>query len=250
LRSKPATLTLGFLEGELDSKPAISTLGSEALPAEAKPAISTTAFCPGRKSDCGPFSAEIEIGLTSGLSLKRIHQDLVSDHAFTGSYQSVKRFAHKFAASIDPPFRRIECAPGEEMQVDFGSAAWVVEAGRFATLPGHIHPHKQALAERGPEHLLRLCRRLGPACGAWAEAMYRHRGVYGIRSLQGLLHLAKQHPVHALEGAAAQALERACFRLRDLRALVTAPSNAVQLGFLQAHPLIRDLSAYRLAFPT
>ena len=50
--------------------------------------------------------------------------------------------------------------------------------------------------------------------------MYRHRGVYGIRSLQGLLHLAKQHPVHALEGAAAQALERACFRLRDLRTLV------------------------------
>ena len=54
----------------------------------------------------------------------------MSDHAFTGSYQSVKRFAHKFAASIDPPFRRIERAPGEEMQVDFGSAAWVAEAGR------------------------------------------------------------------------------------------------------------------------
>jgi hypothetical protein len=123
-------VTTGFLEGEVDSKPAISTLGSEGAEAEAKPAISTTAFNPGRKSDCGPFSAEIEAGLTSGLSLKRIHQDLVSDHAFSGSYQSVKRFAHKFAASIDPPFRRIECAPGEEMQMDFGSAAWVVEAGR------------------------------------------------------------------------------------------------------------------------
>jgi len=476
LRSKPAIVTTGFPEGEVDSKPAISTLGSQVVEVDAKPAISTTAFTAGRKSDCGPYSAEIEAGLTSGLSVKRIHQDLVSDHGFTGSYQSVKRFAHKFAASIDPPFRRIECAPGEEVQVDFGSAAWVAEAGRrrrphlfrcvlshsrkgyteavwrqstesflrcienafrhfggvptrvvidnlkagviqadwfdpelnpkllefctyygtvlmptkpamprhkgkvergvdyvqdnalkgrqftslaeqnqflevwertvadtrihgtvreqvlkrfmtmerpalrplpamlfpsfeeaprsvhkdghvefakayysappeyagrrvwvradsrlvrlysqrmepigvharvepgrFATDPGHIHPHKQALAEKGPEYLLGLCRRLGPACGAWAEAMYRHRGVYGIRSLQGLLHLAKQHPVHALEGAAAQALERACFRLRDLRTLVSAPSNVVQLGFLQAHPLIRDLSAYRIAFPT
>ena len=114
----------------MDSKPAISTLGSAAVAVEAKPAISTTASTPGRKSDSGSFSAEIEAGLTSGLSLKRIHQDLVSDHAFTGSYQSVKRFAHKFAASIDPPFRRIECAPGEEMQVDFGSGAWVAEDGR------------------------------------------------------------------------------------------------------------------------
>jgi hypothetical protein len=123
-------VTLGFLEGAVDSKPAISTLGSQGVEVEAKPAISTTAFAAGRKSDSSSYCAEIEAGLTSGLSLKRIHQDLVSDHAFTGSYQSVKRFAHTFAASIDPPFRRIECAPGEEMQVDFGSAAWVVEAAR------------------------------------------------------------------------------------------------------------------------
>ncbi len=85
LRSKPAIVTTGFLEGEADSKPAISTLGSEGVEAEAKPAISTTAFSPGRKSDSSSFAAEIETGLTSGLSLKRIHQDLVSDHAFTGS---------------------------------------------------------------------------------------------------------------------------------------------------------------------
>ncbi|MBI2095776.1 MAG: tetratricopeptide repeat protein [Candidatus Omnitrophica bacterium] len=100
------------------------------------------------------------------------------------------------------------------------------------------------------EYLLGRCRRLGPGCGAWAEAMYRHRGAYGIRSLQGLLHLAKDIPVHQLESAAARALEHACWRLRDLRALALADDKVVQLGFLQAHPLIRDLSAYRIAFPS
>ena len=57
-------------------------------------------------------------------------------------------------------------------------------------------------------------------------------------------------PVHQLEEAAARALEHACWRLRDLKALVATGNNVVQLGFLQAHPLIRELSAYRVAFPS
>lgn len=474
LKPKPTIVTTGVAAGASDSKPAISTLGSDRT-VDSKPAISTLGSCAGRQSDSLGFSGEIEAGLHGGLSLQRIYQDLVSEHAFTGSYQSVKRFARRFAASMDPPFRRMECAPGEEMQVDFGCGAWVVEdgrrrrphlyrcvlshsrkgytevvwrqstdsfirctenafrhyggvpsrtvidnlkagviradwfdpelnpkllefctyygtvlmptkpgmprhkgkvergvdyvqenalkgrqfkslaeqnqflevweksvadtrihgtvreqvlkrflsaerpalrplpamffpsfeeaprsvhrdghvefgkayystppeyagrkvwvradsrlvrlfntrmepigvharvePGRFATDAAHIHPHKQSLAERGPAYLLGRCRRLGPGCGAWAEAMYRHRGVYGIRSLQGLLHLAKQHPVHALEQAAARALAQACWRLRDLSALLAVKDNVVQLDFLQAHPLIRDLSAYRLAFP-
>jgi hypothetical protein len=125
-----------------------------------------------------------------------------------------------------------------------------IEAGRFATNPDHIHPHKRAEIEQGAEYLLGRCQRLGPACGAWATAMYHHRGAYGIRSLQGLLHLAKDHPVHALEQVTGQALARACWRLRDLRALLGSGDNVIQLEFLQAHPLIRDLSAYRVAFPS
>lgn len=121
-------------------------------------------------------------------------------------------------------------------------------AGHRETDPGHIHPHKRSLLEQGADGLLARCRRLGPGCAAWSEAMYRNRGDYGLRTLQGLLHLAKEHPVHALEDAAARALEAACWRLRDLRAFLDQPRE-LQLGFLQAHPLIRDLSAYRIAFP-
>jgi transposase len=457
LRPKPAKVTTGFSEGESDSKPAKVTTGSE-----------------GGRSTCAPWRTMIEAFLDQGLSAVRIHQDLVREHGFPGGYEAVKRYVRRSAARLELPFRRMECQPGEELQVDFGAGAWVIEDGRkrrphlfravlsysrkgytevvwrqttecfirclenafrhfggvpgrlvidnlkagvlqadwfdpdlnpklvefcryygtilaptkpamprhkgkvergvgyaqgnavkgriFSSLaeqnvflaewersvadtrihgtireqvlkrflgaerpalrplpamlfpsfeevqrsvqrdgyvefrrafysappeylrlsvwlraearlvrlynlrmeqiavhvrtdpggretdPSHIHPHKRAMIERGAEYLLGRCRRLGPGCGAWAEAMYRHRGDYGIRTLQGLLHLAKEHQVHALEDAAARALEAACWRLRDLRALLRQPRER-QLGFLQAHPLIRDLSAYRIAFP-
>jgi hypothetical protein len=125
-----------------------------------------------------------------------------------------------------------------------------VERGRFATDPEHIHPHKRAMIERGAEYLLGRCRLLGPSSGAWSEAMLRHRGPEAIRTLQGLLHLAKEHQVADLERVTARALEHACFRLRDLRTLLKSPSNLVQLGFLQAHPIIREMSAYKIAFPS
>jgi transposase len=456
LRAKPAISTLGSVEDN-DSKPAISTLGSI-----------------GRQSASSGYAAEIEAAMGRGLSLKRIHQDLVAEHGFAGSYQSVKRFARRFAASMDPPFRRIETAPGEEVQVDFGAGAWVVEEGRrrrphlfrcvlshsrkgyaevvwrqktevfirclenafrhfggvparlvvdnlkaavlradwfdpdlnpklvdfcrhygtvlaptkpamprhkgkveagvdyvqenalkgrqfgslgeqneflahwersvadtrihgtvrqqvlkmfeaerpslrplptglfpsfeeakrsvhrdgfvefgkayysvppefvghtlwvradsrlvrvlnskfeqiavhvraehgrWTTNPDHIHPHKRALIERGAEYILERCRLLGPSCGAWAQAVLDIRGPEAIRTLQGLLHLAKDHTVAELERVTTHALDHGCFRFRDLRMLLKHPDVPVQ-GFLQTHPIIRDLSEYRLAFPS
>jgi transposase len=458
LRPKPAKVTTGSGEESGDSKPAKVTTGLLR-----------------RRSSCEAWRQVIETAMDQGLSAVRIHQDLVTEHGFGGAYEAVKRFVRRSAAKFDPPFRRMECLPGEELQADFGQGAWVIEDGRrrrphlfrcvlshsrkgytevvwrqttesfirclenafrhfggattrlvidnlkagvlradwfdpdlnpklvefcshygtilaptkpamprhkgkvehgvgyaqdnalkgrtftslgeqniflstwertvadtrihgtvreqvlkrFLTLerpalrplppmlfpsfeeaqrqvqrdgyvgfarayysappeyvglkiwvraesrlvrlynlrmdpigvharahpghretdPGHIHPHKRSLLEQGAEGLLARCRRLGPGCAAWSEAMYRNRGDYGLRTLQGLLHLAKEHPVHALEDAAARALEAACWRLRDVRAFLEQPRE-LQLGFLQAHPLIRDLSAYRIAFPS
>jgi len=61
--------------------------------------------------------------LDVGLSAQRIYQDLVSDHGFTSSYYSVRRFVKQLTTSRPLPFRRLECGPGEEAQVDFGSGA-------------------------------------------------------------------------------------------------------------------------------
>jgi len=49
-------------------------------------------------------------------------------HDFT--YHAVKRFVRQLSQHTDLPFRRIECAPGQELQVDFGQGAWVVDNGK------------------------------------------------------------------------------------------------------------------------
>ena len=68
----------------------------------------------------------IETKLEQGLHAKRIHQDLVEEHGFQGSYWSVMRLVRRLGHTQELPFRRMECQPGEEAQVDFGSGAPVV----------------------------------------------------------------------------------------------------------------------------
>lgn len=118
-------------ESEPPAKPAISTPGSEAV-LDSKPAISTTGSADvaeaGRKSLCEPFREIIGAKVNAGLSAQRIHQDLAAEHGFTGSYESVKRLVRRLSAGQDPPFRRMECAPGAEAQIDFGSGASIVDA--------------------------------------------------------------------------------------------------------------------------
>jgi len=80
----------------------------------------------GRLSKCGPYTEVIQAMLDLGLSAQRIYQDLVSDHGFVGSYDSVKRFVRKQGSHRPLPFRRMECGPGEEAQVDFGTGAPII----------------------------------------------------------------------------------------------------------------------------
>ncbi len=457
----------GYVE---QAKPPISTAGSEA-PADPKAAISTAGSTAGRVSLCREFLPAITTAVSAGLSAKRIHQDLVADHGFTGSYESVKRCVRSLARQLELPCRRMECAPGDEMQVDFGQGAWIeedgrrrrphlfravlshsrkgcsevvwrqdtetfirccenafrhfggvtrttvvdnlkaavldpdwfdpnlnpkmadfarhygtvvvptqparpehkgkieagvkfaqnnalkgrtfsslaqqnlfladwerrvadtrihgtvrqqvgamfeaerpalsplpdslfpsfvearrkvhrdghvefdkayysvppeylgrevwvrgesrvirilnhrqeviaaharVQCGRFATTDAHIHAHKRSGVERGAKYWLDRCRLIGPDTAAWAEGFFAHRGLYGLRALQGLVSLAKQHPVAALEQAAATARHRGVWRLRDLRRLLTEADTVVQVDFLETHPLIRPLDAYSL----
>lgn len=66
----------------------------------------------------------IEVKQAQGLSARRIHQDLVSEHGACGvSYDSVRRFLRKLGWQRPLAFRRLERLPGQEAQVDFGSGA-------------------------------------------------------------------------------------------------------------------------------
>ena len=120
------------------------------------------------------------------------------------------------------------------------------EPGKFTTDPAHIHSRKRHIIERGVDHLLDQCRLLGPLTGTWAEAMHQARGPQSLRVMQGLLHLAGKHPTAALEKAAKVATHHGTWRLRDLKRLLELPGNVVQMDFLETHPLIRSLEAYRI----
>jgi transposase len=80
----------------------------------------------GRPSECEPYRAIIQAKLDQELSAQRIFQDLVSEHGFAGGYDSVKRFVRGLGQSRALPMRRMECAAGEEAQVDFGTGAPVI----------------------------------------------------------------------------------------------------------------------------
>ena len=454
-----------------DSKPAIPPAGC-AVDSDSKPAIVPAGSKAGRTSQCAPLSGVIEQGWLAGLSAQRIYQDLVADHQFSGSYDAVKRFVRRLAQQTQPPFRRMERAPGQELQVDFGQGAWVMENGRrrrphlfravlsysrkayseavwrqtsesflrclenafryfggvtatvvidnlkagvlqadwydpelnpkleefarhygtvilptrpvmprhkgkvesavkyaqnnavkgrtfeslraqnayladweknvadtrihgttrrqvgklfeeverpalqplpaslfpvfeeaprkvhrdghvefkkayysvppeyvgrqvwvrqetrllrvyntrreqialhalaepgkFTTDPAHLHSRKRHIIERGADYLLDRCRLIGPLTGSWAEAMHQVRGPQSLRVMQGLLQLAEKHPAAELEKAAGIATHHGTWRLRDLKRLLALPGNVVQMDFLESHPLIRSLDAYRI----
>jgi hypothetical protein len=123
----------------------------------------------------------------------------------------------------------------------------LAEPGQFTTDPSHLHSRKRHIIERGADYLLDRCRLIGPLTGTWAEAMHQTRGPQSLRVMQGLLQLAEKHPTVELEKAAGIATQHGTWRLRDLKRLLTLPGNVVQLDFLETHPLIRSLEAYRIA---
>jgi len=106
------------------SKPTSAPLGSEAAPlgslaAEIRPAAA---------SGAARWRQVITAKLEAGLTARRIYQDLTCDHGYTGSYYSVRRLARTLAQTAPVPFRRMECEPGAEAQVDFGRGAPIVGA--------------------------------------------------------------------------------------------------------------------------
>jgi transposase len=118
--SKPATVPAGT-DGP---NPATLPTGTEGA-GEAKPAILPA----GKYSTCRPHHAAILAGVEAGLTAQRLFQDLRTDHGFDGGYDAVKRYVRRLAAKHPHAVARMECAPGEEAQVDFGLGAPVLVDG-------------------------------------------------------------------------------------------------------------------------
>jgi transposase len=120
----------------------------------------------GPPSLCEPYRELILGWLDQGLSSQRIWQDLKFDHGFAGGYDSVKRFCRGLRSTHPLPFRRMECGPGEEAQVDFGAGAFVIgEDGK-----------------RRRPHVLRVV--LSHSRKAYSEAVWRQNTESFIRVLE------------------------------------------------------------------
>jgi transposase len=74
-------------------------------------------------SACEPHREFIEAQLRLKRNYMAIYQDLVDKHGFSAAYNSVKRFAGGLCAREPQQFDRLEFAPGEEAQVDYGEGA-------------------------------------------------------------------------------------------------------------------------------
>ena len=115
---------------------------------------------------CEPFRAVIQAKLDQGLTAQRIYQDLVVEHGFGGKYHSVRRFVRRLAPKQELPFRRLECGPGEEAQVDFGKGA----------------PTQDAEGRRRRPHVFRIV--LSYSRKAYSEAVPRQTTEAFLRCLE------------------------------------------------------------------
>jgi len=108
------------------AKPANEVTTDSGTTVAAKPAIQVTTDSVATPSASEPHREFIEEGLARGRNAMGIWQELVDQHGFTGSYESVKRFVRKQRGSQSPEARAvILTAPGEEAQVDYGTGPMV-----------------------------------------------------------------------------------------------------------------------------
>jgi transposase len=173
--SNTAKAPIGAVSGARDVDWILNTahgsLGVEGLATEVMPVPELAQPLGLRsRSECEPLRELIVQKLKQGLSSQRIYQDLVSEHGFAGKYWSVRRFVNRLAGGRALPFRRMECEPGAEAQVDFGSGA----------------PVTGPEGRRRRPHVLRIV--LSHSRKGYSEAVWRQTSDEFIRCLENAFH--------------------------------------------------------------
>ena len=127
----------------------------------------------GPESQCEPYRDRIEEGYQAGLSIERIHQDLKVDHGFTGSYHSVRRFVKTL--QVDEPVRvhRMECQPGQEAQIDYGTLYLPIGENRR---PKKVHVLLVTLSHSRKSYVEAVLRQNAESFLRSLENAFRHFG--------------------------------------------------------------------------
>lgn len=80
-------------------------------------------------STVAPYQAVVEALLEQGVETMTIYDRLRADHSYAGSYSSVRRYVEKLRPARPNVTVRVHTSPGEEAQVDFGSAGQLFDPG-------------------------------------------------------------------------------------------------------------------------
>jgi transposase len=122
--------------------------------------------------------------LELGLSTPRIDQDWVREHGFIQGDDRVKRFVRSLIRGPEPRFRRWECEPGAEAQVDVGQGAPNLNAASKrrspyvlrAVLSHRRQPSREVVDRQTTENLIRC----------WEDGFWHFGGVPRIIALDNL----------------------------------------------------------------
>jgi transposase len=84
---------------------------------------------PHAPSSVEPVREIVQRLLDQQVEMTAIYQRLRDDHGYRGSYSAIRRFVHHLQPAQPEAFVRVHTDPGEEMQVDFGSAGRLFDPG-------------------------------------------------------------------------------------------------------------------------
>ena len=82
---------------------------------------------PGPSSQVEPFREQIIAWKQAGINGTTIHQALMREHGFTGSYSAIRRFVQGLELSTPAATVPLDFAPGEAAQVDFGAGPRILD---------------------------------------------------------------------------------------------------------------------------
>ncbi len=84
------------------------------------------------RSTVEPFAEHVKKLLDAGVEMQTIWQRLRDEHGYAGSYSSIRRYVNRLFPQEPEIVCRVETEPGEEAQVDFGSAGlqWDSKTGQ------------------------------------------------------------------------------------------------------------------------
>lgn len=95
--------------------------------AELRERLGPAARPPQNRSTVEPYGEVVERLLEAGVEKTAILARLREQHGYAGSYSSLQRFVRAVHPSVVTPVIRVETAPGEDAQIDFGTVGQLVD---------------------------------------------------------------------------------------------------------------------------